>query len=188
MEPSPTAVKFVPNILLPHYGWKHQKAGLKYPLTEKSFRQTISCLNRTDRGFGIVVDRVYEKVIISFEATSVAQRHSNWLRAVEKNIGLGELSPQPYWGFQDVYHKAGTKLHNCFFVLAKAKKIDGKEFFSYSRIFQLSKFSLDGFIKAIERGDILIDFDTRTGHNHGTKFRFRNNRLPELYEFVEEIA
>ena len=188
MEPSPTAVKFVPNILLPHYGWKHQKAGLKYPLTEKSFRQTISCLNRTDRGFGIVVDRVHEKVIVSFEATSVDQRHFDWLSAVEKNIGLGELSPQPYWGFQDVYHKAGTKLHNCFFVLAKAKKIDGKEFFSYSRIFQLSKFSLDSFIKAIERGDILIDFDARTGHNHGTKFRFRNNRLPELYEFVEEIA
>lgn len=95
MEPSPTAVKFVPNILLPHYGWKHQKAGLKYPLTEKSFRQTISCLNRTDRGFGIVVDKVQEKIIVSFEATSVDQRHSDWLRVVEENIGLSELSPQP---------------------------------------------------------------------------------------------
>lgn len=37
---------------------------------------------------------------------------------------------------------------------------------------------------AIELGDILVDFDGRTGHNHGTKFRFRNNRLPELYESV----
>ena len=40
---------------------------------------------------------------------------------------------------------------------------------------------------AIELGDILVDFDARTGHNHGTKFRFRNNRLPELYENAEEI-
>ena len=42
-------------------------------------------------------------------------------------------------------------------------------------------------MEAIEKGDIFIDFDARTGHNHGTKFRFKNNRLPELYEEVEEV-
>jgi len=41
-EPSPRALKFVPNILLPKYGWTHQKAGTVYPPNEKSFRQTIS--------------------------------------------------------------------------------------------------------------------------------------------------
>src|SRR3712207_4858355 len=41
MEPSPTALKFVPKILLPFYGWPHQEAGKKYPATEMSFRQTI---------------------------------------------------------------------------------------------------------------------------------------------------
>jgi len=38
MEPSPRALKFVPNILLPKYGWKHQLAGSKYPPDEMSFR------------------------------------------------------------------------------------------------------------------------------------------------------
>lgn len=32
------------------------------------------------------------------------------------------------------------------------------------------------------RGNILVDFDARTGHNHGTKFRMRQNCLPNLYE------
>lgn len=187
MEPSPTAMKFVSNILLPNYGWKHQKAGLTYPLTERSFRQTISCLSRSDRGFTVLVDRKQQQIIVSFDANAVAIKHSQWLAEVENKIGLGELSPQPYWGFQDLYHKAGTKLHNCFFVLAETRKTSGIEFFYYSKIFQLSRFSLEGFIRAIEIGDILIDFDARTGHNHGTKFRFRNNRLPELYQEVEEI-
>ena len=51
----------------------------------------------------------------------------------------------------------------------------------------LSGFSLDKFISAIELGDVLVDFDARTRHNHGTKFRFRNKKLPELYENVLEI-
>ena len=61
------------------------------------------------------------------------------------------------------------------------------EFFKYENIWVLSNFTLDKFIRAIELGDILIDFDARTGHNHGTKFRLRNNRLPELYENVLKL-
>ncbi len=41
MEPSPRALKFVPNILLLKYGWAHKEAGFKYPNSEMSFRQTI---------------------------------------------------------------------------------------------------------------------------------------------------
>ena len=47
-EPSPTGLRFVPNILLPKYGWAHTQAGLKYPIGERSFRQTISALNRSE--------------------------------------------------------------------------------------------------------------------------------------------
>src|SRR5690242_5114973 len=48
MEPSPRAVKFVPKILLPFYGWPHEKAGGEYPADEMSFRQTISGKGRSD--------------------------------------------------------------------------------------------------------------------------------------------
>jgi len=37
-------------------------------------------------------------------------------------------------------------------------------------------------LKALEEGKILVDFDARTGHNHGTKFRMKQNYLPVLYE------
>ncbi len=86
-----------------------------------------------------------------------------------------------------IYHKAGTKLHNCFFVEAACKTENNIEYFKYKKIWMLSGFSLEKFVLAIELGDILVDFDARTGHNHGTKFRFRNSRLPELYDNVNEI-
>lgn len=187
MEPSPTALKFVPSILLPKYGWAHKEAGKKYPETEMSFRQTISTQGRSDRGFMVKIDWKQEKILISYDSSTVAGRHREWLTGVSKKAGVAELDPQPYWGFDDLYHKAGTKLHNCFFVGALHKKIDGIEHFHYSKIYMLKRFSKERFMQAIEHGDILIDFDARSGHNHGTKFRFRNNRLIRLYDEVTEI-
>jgi len=89
-------------------------------------------------------------------------------------------NPQSYWGFDDLEHKIGTKLLNCFYVQAEVKKESGKEFYKYSKVLQ--KFSFEGFLHELENGNILVDFDARTGHNHGTKFRMRQNCLPNLYE------
>ncbi len=187
MEPSPRAMKFVPQILLLKYGWKHQEAGAKYDADEMSFRQTITGTVRSDRGFKVIVDRQQRKVLISFDAKSVDPRHSQWLKSVEKRAGLGELSPQPYWGFDDLEHKAGTKLLNCFYVQARTKTERRKEYFSYEKISMLRKFSIDALTKAIEKGYVYVDFDARTGHNHGTKFRLRQDKFPELYEDIQTI-
>jgi len=187
MEPSPRALKFVPQILLPRYGWKHDEAGINYPDNEMSFRQTISGKGRSDRGFMVVINRKERKVLISFDSKSVFERHSAWLKSVEQRINLGELNPQPYWGFDDLFHKAGTKLINCFYVQAQVKKEKGKEYFMYGKILMLQKFSIDKFLSALENNDVLVDFDARTGHNHGTKFRLKQNRLADLYEVVTEI-
>ncbi len=187
MEPSPRALKFVPQILLPKYGWAHQHAGDRYPGNEMSFRQTIHGLSRSDRGFKVVVDRDEKKILISFDAKTVDNRHSEWLKSVKDKIGLDELNPQPYWGFNDLFHKAGTKLLNCFYVQAETKKIDGKTHFFYSDIMILQGLSLENFLESIENGQILVDFDARTGHNHGTKFRLRQNTLPALYSKVQRL-
>jgi len=187
VEPSPRAIKFVPQVLLLKYGWRHQEAGLKYTDNEMSFRQTIHGKSASDRGFMVKIDRKNQKVLISFDSTKVAEKHSLWLSKVEKVIGLGELEPQPYWGFDDLANKAGTKLLNCFYVQADMKKEDGKEFYNYNKVTMLQKFSFDGFLEELENGNILIDFDARTGHNHGTKFRMRQNCLPNLYEKITEI-
>lgn len=187
MEPSPTALRFVSQMLLPRYGWPHQEAGKRYPETETSFRQTIHGLSRSDRGFKVVVDRENKKILISFDSKAVEERHRAWLRAVEFKTGLGELNPQPYWGFDDLFHKAGTKLLNCFYLQAETKIIDGKTHFHYKDISILDGFSIDKFVKALEDGQLLIDFDARSGHNHGTKFRLKRNALPSLYSGVTKI-
>ncbi|PIS29364.1 nciI [Candidatus Saganbacteria bacterium CG08_land_8_20_14_0_20_45_16] len=182
-EPSPRAIRFVPQILLPLYGWKHAEAGKKYGKKEMSFRQTIHGHNPSDRGFMVKIDRTQKKVLISFDFSKVAIKHKKWLNITKKRVGhLNELNPQPYWGFDDLKHKAGTKLLNCFYVQAEVKTENGKEFYKYSSILMLQKFNFEGFLKAIEEAKILVDFDARTGHNHGTKFRLRQDCLPMLYE------
>ena len=62
-----------------------------------------------------------------------------------------------------------------------------KEQYHYTKITMLQKFNFEGFLKALEEGKILVDFDARTGHNHGTKFRMKEDYLPMLYEKVTEI-
>lgn len=181
-EPSPRNLKLVPSILLPKYGWRHEQAGVLYPDNEMSFRQTINGMNRTDRGFGIVVDRYDGKISISFDYKMVSSRHRDWLGSVESRVGnLDELNPQPYWGIDDIYHIAGTKLLNCFYITAEVKKEGGKEYYRYDGIQMLRRFDQEKFLKGLEQGLVLIDFDARTGHNHGTKFRIREDRIPELY-------
>jgi hypothetical protein len=149
MEPSPRAVGFVSQVLLPLYGWGHQEAGGKYKADEMSFRQTISGASASDRGFCVKIDRKEQKVLISFDAKKIDPRHSEWKKSVQKKIGTGELDPQPYWGFDDLKHKAGTKLLNCFYVQADVKTEDGKEFYKYSKVMMLRKFSFEGFLKAL---------------------------------------
>lgn len=181
IEPSPRAIRFVPQIFLPKYGWLHSESGRQYPLGEMSFRQTIHGLSRSDRGFMVIINRKEGKVLISFDAKSVDIRHAEWLKSVRQRIGLDELNPQPYWGFDDLEHKAGTKLLNCFYVQAEVKRERKREFYKYTKIMMLEKFNFEGFLKAIEEAKILVDFDARTGHNHGTKFRLRQDSLPLLY-------
>jgi len=187
MEPSPRALKLVPNLLLPCYGWPHRQAGKKYGQDEMSFRQTINGFQGSDRGFKVVVDRDERKVLVSFDASAVHPRHSDWLQTVRERVGLGELHPQPYWGFDDLLHKAGTKLLNCFLVQAEVQKREQQEFYSYSTIRILRGFRLEHLLSGLEQGNVYVDFDARTGHNHGTKFRTPIDKLPSLYSSVEEI-
>jgi len=135
-EPSPRAIKFVPQIFLPNYGWPHKEAGKKHPKTERSFRLTIHGKNVSDRGFTVKIDRTNKKVLISFDSSKVDPKHSDWLKEVKKNIGINELDPQPYWGFDDLEHKIGTKLLNTSYVQAAVKKDKEtkKEYYHYSKV------------------------------------------------------
>ncbi|SRR6266568_346938 len=184
IDPSPRAMKLITNLLLPKYGWP-----LDNHPNERSFRLTIGTTASNDRGFQVIIDDTEHKVVISFNASAVGERQRNWLQSVEERIGLGELNPQPYWGFDDLEHKAGTKLKNTFYVVADAKTQDGIEYFRYNGIIMLQTFSFEKFIGALRQGLLKIDFDARSGHgrkghNHGTKFRIPANLFPSFYETI----
>ncbi|GMQ82688.1 MAG: hypothetical protein BMS9Abin05_2146 [Rhodothermia bacterium] len=188
MEPSPRAARIVPSLLLPNYGWPHKEAGRKYPQSEKSFRQTITAGKFTPTGFTIKVNRHDRRVETHFDASRVHKGREDWLAGVKESVGLGPLNPMPYWGFDDLHHKAGVKLLNTFMVEANRRRIDGREQFHYRTLHILQRFALDQFMTAIETGKILIDYDASTGHNHGTKFRVRQDAIKGLYEECTTIA
>jgi hypothetical protein len=187
IEPSPEGARIVSNVLLPLYGWKHDKAGTKYPLDEMSFRSTTGALEHTSRGFIVKVAHAEKKVKFEFDASKVQTENEIWLKSVEERVGLGNIEPEPYWAFDDLVHKIGSKIKSCFYVVADSKKENEQEFFQYKELHKLSGFSFDGFLSCIEKGVVLIDFDARTRHNHGTKFRIRQNSWQHLYSEVERI-
>jgi len=67
------------------------------------------------------------------------------------------------------------------------KKENGTEEYRYNKIYMLTEFDKGKFIAGIKSGLVLVDFDARSGHNHGTKFRVREDRIPELYLNVKEF-
>lgn len=187
MDPSPQAMSLVTTQLIPKYGWP-----LNNHPNELSFRQTISTTFPSDRGFQVIIDDNERKVMISFNANAVGVRHKEWLQTVEQRVGSGQLNPQPYWGFDDLRHKAGTKLKNTFFILADSKAQEGVEYFSYNGILMLQTFDFEKFLDALRVGLLKVDFDARSGHersghNHGTKFRIAANLLPTFYGTVKVI-
>lgn len=187
MEPSPTALKIVP-WLLENFGWPHEKAGETYPQNEKSFRQTLSYHSPTRRGFDLNLDEKSKKVFVSFDFNRIDNSLSEWKKTlVERNSVKLDETRIPYWGYNDLFHKAGTKLKNCFFVSGDEKREKVKTFIRYDKIMILSNFVIENLLKAIRERNLYIDFDARTGHNHGTKFRIRREAFPQLYKDVEII-
>lgn len=190
IEPSPQGAKIVSSVLLPKYGWPHKEAGNKYPRGEMSFRSTTSATSFTKRGFKIVVSRSEDKIKFVFDSSKVDQTDREvvaWINSVEDRIGLENINPEPYWGFNDLERTIGEKAKNCFYAVANTRIESKKEYFKYEKLFILSGFSFENFLRCIEDGSVLIDFDARTGHNHGTKFRLRQDRLPNLYGDIVRV-
>lgn len=182
MEPEPRAKRLVPQLLLPEYGWPDQIRE-----NELSFRQTLRATQATDRGFGISINDELQRLEVYFDSTLVQERHTEWLYSVEARAGLGPLDTTPYWSLQDLFLKASTKMLNAFYVEADTQRVNREEFFAIKTVLVLQGFNIDDFLAAIGTGDVLVDFDARTHHNHGTKFRLRQNVVPTLYRFVDEV-
>ena len=181
-EPQPRNSRIVSQILLPLYGWEHQDAGTLYPKNERSFRQTINAISHSNRGFMVNVDWKAKCIFISFDYKMVDDCHAEWRKFIKDGVGTGDIDPIPYWTFEEISQKLNNKLKNLMYVKAETKLISGEEHFKYNEIEVYVDPTLDRFLKLVEQGAIYIDFDARTGHNHGTKFRIRPTAKIDLYQ------
>src|SRR3972149_5422341 len=132
-------------------------------------------------------EQLIEEIKQSEKAKASKPEIKEWLKMVEMNRGLGLLNPDPYWGFDDLMYVFGSKLKNCFYVVADTKKVDDQEYFRYLRLNVLSGFSFEKMIDQLELGNAYVDFDARTRHNHGTKFRIKQRFVPSVYEHCQVI-
>ncbi|MBQ6772935.1 MAG: hypothetical protein IJP48_02620 [Synergistaceae bacterium] len=99
----------------------------------------------------------------------------------------GKKYPESEKSFRQTLCYRQPTLGNCFYITADVKKESVEYFYRYSDIAQLSGFTLERFLLNIRERNIFIDFDARSGHNHGTKFRIMQNAIPLLYENVKYI-
>ncbi len=184
LDPNPrTPATVVAQHLLPNYGWPHQKAGTIHPDNEMSFRATL-CDRYSDRGFCVKVDSVKRRIELDFDYSKADKRHKIWLDGITKKMGKNPLNPTPYWDFDTLHKKCVGKIKNTIFVLADSRKVEGQEEFKYEKLILLEDFAFNNFIRAIMSGFVYIDFDARTGHNHGTKFRISQRNWVVLFNKV----
>jgi len=187
VEPEPRSARIVPQILLPKYGWPHNEAGIKYPTSEMSFRATINAASCSDRGFKVNVDRQKRRIIISFDYSRIDDRHSQWRSFVQSGVGTEDINPAPYWTFDTISEKLENKINNLIYFNAERKTENGKEYFKYSEFEAYIDPCIDNFLSLIDQGHLYVDFDARTGHNHGTKFRIRPSKKCNLYHKQIEV-
>lgn len=188
LDPEPRRPEsVVANLLLPKYGWQHDEAGKKYSPSEMSFRATLTGNRYTDRGLKVNVNSVERKMEIIFDPENVdKQQHGAWLNKVLKNHP-GEAKVLAFWKFDDINKKCVGKIRNTIYVVADSRKVNGQEEFKYEKIILLEDFAFNNLLRGLLNGIAFIDFDARTGHNHGTKFRIKQNNWPALFSKVTEV-
>ena len=152
-----------------------------------SFRATLNGQTHTDRGIKLNVESVKRTVDIVFNPNETADRHKKWHKKTVSYHGKDEKVIAS-WSFDDLQKKCVGKIRNAIYVIADARKVNGQEEFKYEKIELLEDFSFNNLLRAIINGIVFIDFDARTGHNHGTKFRLKQNNWPALFNRIPEIS
>lgn len=193
-EPKPSAS--VPKLLL-SMGWRHQKAGKKYPENEKSFRSTTPGNRFTCRGYKIEIDenKIYfifnkSKVeVAQKDDTGIYQNYGDWLKDIEnrKYPHYSNVIPL-YYDLDDVIDTFKTKLSNTMLAFRKTRTRNKQKYYLYDEVFLMDEIVTDNLPTLIRDGSLFIDFDARTGHNHGTKFRIKKSELPRLFSNYKTFA
>ena len=186
-EPQPNAS--VSRLLL-SLGWKHRRAGERYPEDEMSFRSTTRADSFSDRGFSIELHE--DKIIFVFDPeqvntsspdrTGAYNTYGDWLKDVEqREPHYSDVLPV-FWDKSYVVNEIKKKLDNTLLLIVKSKNINGERHFYFESAVLFSGFKRSKLDKLFSDKALYVDFDARTRHNHGTKFRVDLGAINELFE------
>lgn len=101
------------------------------------------------------------------------------------------IDKRAIWSFSSIEKVLERKMKTTIIVSADEKKEKGKTYFKYRKVEVMTGLTLEGFLKAIENDDILIDIRLgvyQTGkrkgytHDHGTVFRIQAKNLLKYAE------
>lgn len=103
-----------------------------------------------------------------------------------------ENAPVGYYSFEVLEKRLQEKLPDMFVALASTRGTGPDEAFSYHSAIFCSNPSGAEFVRLIEGGDIMLEIRmhvTPSGacRNHGSGFRIRMNKWPELFATVREV-
>lgn len=179
--------------LLKSLGWRHQHAGGKYDADEMSFRSTTRASDPSVRGFQ--VDLIVPQNRIEFnyrpesvereakDGTGVYDTYGDWADDVERRtLHYSEVLPV-YWNLDWLTEEMRLKLDNTILALydQRGRRDVGREFL-YTDVFVMSGFRSDRLESLFREHALLVDFDARSRHNHGTKLRIDIRHLDRLFE------
>lgn len=196
LEPKPGAS--VPK-LLKALGWRHQEAGGKHPADEKSFRSTTYAHRHSVRGFCVRLDKKLNRIFFEFspdkvhlaatDNTKIYSNYGEWLLDVQCRPEPNYRSVFPiYYDLTTVESSFRTKLDHTLLVRYKKKIADGTKYFSFEEATLTRNLQFARVCELFDQGIIVVDFDARTRHNHGTKFRIQKNSLGTLFDSTRSIA
>ncbi len=186
-EPKPAAS--VPQ-LLKSMGWRHSEAGGGYLEDEMSFRSTTYGHRVSARGFTVKSEAnrivfVYDPLQVertSADRTGIYATYGDWADDIEKRISPHYRDVLPvYYEVADLVEGFKSKLSHTLLALRKTRTHQEKKQFWFEEAYLMKDIRAEMIVPLIEDGSIVIDFDARTRHNHGTKFRIRKDRAPLLF-------
>lgn len=181
-DPFPRRPKsVVTHVLGPIYGWP-----LEGYEDEWSFRITMYGNRYTNRGFKVTLDEENSKLWVEFNPNEVEPSKKEWLNSVCKKGGK-TLTPRPYWPLRKIKERLQRKMFNTVYVHAESRKRRRFEEFKYDKAILYEGLDFKRFNAGLANGEVLIDFDARAGHNHGTKFRVKRGTLTDFYAHKERI-
>ncbi len=192
LHSDPTTPKTPVPKLCVSLGWSHKEAGKKYPEDEMSFRSTTYGHAFSDRGLKIqanedTLDLIFCPDMVQKQKedkTKVFETYGDWLSDLSnRDTHYEDVFPVQY-DMKALAQKIKQKLDNTVFVMCKTRTCpETKEkMFYYDKAYILSGFKVENLVELLNSGDLYLDFDARTRHNHGTKIRVKVEKLQDLFE------